>query len=327
MSYNANLFGQFILLFKALKKAAHDDPKRFVVFHDESQPLRRARQDFENFMLRTDFEQRVMHGEKKYFPQVPPTFEAEWKDYQELWSGALAHVFLKEIGFEVGDYDSKVKPNRTLEAPDAEHDVDFNPAFHKGGDALDMAFWPTRNYADEIGRDFEDDIHRASRIGLQAYEYLQRTIGLQLSDVFRRWQMLPVIFMPSHVSNKHGSSEKGSLYDLLDNAIRAFVADAPAASIAMCKAALEMVLKQHYNLPYQFVDKEGQRRDKGLAELIVLADEKYDFVQSNKILPLKNKADKIMHSYSRARKLPEEDEQTILQFLKTVKFLIQRAPA
>ena len=76
--------------------------------------------------------------------------------------------------------------------------------------------------------------------------YLERTIGIDISTVFHRWHRMPPFFVPSHVSDKHGLTEKGSLYELLNDAIRAYVAGAPAASIAMCRACLEMVLREHY---------------------------------------------------------------------------------
>jgi len=67
-------------------------------------------------------------------------------------------------------------------------------------------------------------------------------IGIDINGIFRRWREVPPIFMPSPVSNKQGE-EKGSLNDLLDNAVRAYVCGAPAAAIAMCRAVLKMVVK------------------------------------------------------------------------------------
>ena len=52
--------------------------------------------------------------------------------------------------------------------------------------------------------------------------------------------------MSALVANRYGASEKGSLLHLLDDAVRAYVSGAPAAAIALCRAALEMVLKRHY---------------------------------------------------------------------------------
>ena len=77
--------------------------------------------------------------------------------------------------------------------------------------------------------------------------------------------------MPAHVSNRYGASEKGSLSQLLDDAMRAYVFGAPCTAIVMCRAALEMVFKKHYG--------RGQWENEPLENLIVLASRKYDFVQ------------------------------------------------
>jgi hypothetical protein len=83
-------------------------------------------------------------------------------------------------------------------------------------------------------------------------------------------------------------------------------------------AALEMVLKQHYG--------RGQWEDEKLGRLVVLASQRYDFVQENKIKPLVDRANDILHNYTQRDRISEKDEHTILTFLKTVKYLIQRAP-
>ncbi len=124
--------------------------------------------------------------------------------------------------------------------------------------------------------------------------------------------------MPAHVVNRYGASEKGSLLHLLDDTIRAYVFGAPAAAIAMCRAALEVVLKQHY-LP-------DQQNNSDLSDLIILADKRYEFVQAGKIDPIRKKANGILHKYHDVERLSEEDERTILSYLKTLRFLIQRAP-
>ena len=125
--------------------------------------------------------------------------------------------------------------------------------------------------------------------------------------------------MPAHVSNWYGASEKGSLLHLLDDAVRAYVFGAPAAAIAMCRTALEMVLKRHYG--------RGDWDDEKLDNLIVLASYKYSkIVQKEKIDPFRILANRIVHKYDQVGRLSEEDDRTILNFFKTLKFLIQRAP-
>jgi hypothetical protein len=124
--------------------------------------------------------------------------------------------------------------------------------------------------------------------------------------------------MPAHVSNKHGQTEKGSLYDLMDDAVRAYVCGAPAASIAMCRAALEMVFKDHYG--------KNQWDDLKLGKMIVLASQRFEFVDEGRLRRLTSNANSILHNYSNNKRMSEHDEKTILEFMKTVKFLIQRAP-
>src|SRR5271163_1782448 len=77
-------------------------------------------------------------------------------------------------------------------------------------------------------------------------------------------------------------------------------------------------LKQHYG--------RGQWEDAPLGQLIVLANQRYHFVQEKRITPLVQKANRILHDYAKMNRFSDEDNRTILIFLKTVKFLIQRAP-
>ncbi len=132
--------------------------------------------------------------------------------------------------------------------------------------------------------------------------------------------------MPAHVSNKYGLTERGSIYELIDDAVRAYVFGAPAAAIAMCRAILETILKEHYDLEFQYRDNKGKLRDKGLGELIILADERYKFVQGKRVRNLSDAANKIMHRYSARNKITVEDEKIIIDFFKTNKFLLERAP-
>jgi hypothetical protein len=158
------------------------------------------------------------------------------------------------------------------------------------------------------------DAGNSCRLALGAYDYLTKTIGLNIDDVFRRWRKVPVVFMPAHVSNQYGASDKGSLLHLLDDAVRAYVCGAPAAAILPYRAALETVLRGHYG--------HGQWKDVKLGKLLVLASQRYYFVQGRKIQPFVRLANRIAHDYLEADRLSEEDDRTILNFLKTLKFLI-----
>lgn len=328
-----NILEQFLMLFNAVKRAAGNEPSRLATFYQQHQTINTAVNEFYTFMSRGDFERRVFHAPKKYHPQTPAGFERAFKDYKDNWelpiAACLNHALLEllEMDFGEGEADKAQSIDaQEVYVPDPNLEDSFDPLLHDGGKALPMAFWAAERLAEDIDV-HADTINYASKIGLEAYDYLVGAIGLDVEAVFRRWRAVPPIFMPAHVSNAHGMTERGSLYDLIDDAVRAYVFGAPAAAIAACRAALEMILKLHYEIDYQFKDREGRIRDKGLGELIILADEKYAFIQGKRLERLTNDANNVIHNYSRRNRLSEADERTILEFMKTIKFLIERAPA
>jgi hypothetical protein len=82
--------------------------------------------------------------------------------------------------------------------------------------------------------------------------------------------------------------------------------------------ALEMVLKRHYG--------HGQWENAKLGQLVFLASKQYDFITKNSLNPLVKQANHILHNYGQIERLSEQEDRTILFFLETVKYLIQRAP-
>jgi hypothetical protein len=341
MASKAASISEFMALFESVKREAAGDPGKLRVFYGQKQALKDAVDRLMLLVAFGAFERQVFHEGSKYVAQAPVDFEREWKEYTEDWASPLLFCWLNLDGLDLSallkalsteespssDLSTISGPGnrRHLRSPDPDLDDEFDPMIHDAESSLQMAFWTAESYADMVGNDFAGGTAFASKIGLEAYRYLVDTIGLDTSGAFRRWRNVPLIFMPAHISNHYGS-ERGSLFDLLDNAVRAYVFGAPAAAIAMCRALLEMLLKEHYGLDCQYVDALGRTRDKGMGELIILADAKYEFFQGPRIRRLTDSANRILHNYSSREALPEKDEMTILDFLKTIKFLIQRAP-
>jgi hypothetical protein len=339
-STRLNSLEQFLLLFNKVKEEAGHDPGKLGVFYDQKSALRSAVDALLMFFYSSDFERRIFHYGRKYVPQAPEGFDSAWNEFDRDWVGPLTSVWLPleididKLAISAAEGGATVSGDKEapgfdlsdeLESPNPDRDWEFDPLFHDGGKAFAMAFWTAETYASEVGTDHEDTAQRAAKIGLDAYDYLQNTIGFDAAMVFRRWRQLPVIFAPSHVSDQHGLTERGALNDLLENAARAYVFGADAAAIAMCRALLETVLKKHYELEYQY-EYKGELRDKGLGKLIILADEKYKFVQKTELQRLTQNANNVMHNYGARGKTSLTDEKTIVEFLKTIKFLIERAP-
>lgn len=334
----ASIFDQFLLYFNQVKDAAKGEPTRIETFYTQSEQIRSACNSLLQFLCTSDFERRVFYGDKKIFNCVPGQFETEWRDYEQNWRSVIygpEDSDFEEMLSEI--FDSGNEPT----APDDPHiiggnnnDVWFDPRVYNGGVAIKAGIECLSGlhdiYNSDISFEYEaggirGEYGEISQISLNAFDYLENSIGIKLCDVFKRWKSVPNVFMPAHVSNQHGR-EKGSLLHLLDDAVRAFVAGAPAAAIAMCRAALEIVLKKHYGLDVTYTKKNGDTREKPLGELIILASEKYDFFPQKRVRDLKDKANTIMHNYSEGMPLSNEDERTIIEFLRTVKFLIERAP-
>jgi len=342
MPTHISIFEQFMILFHEVKRCSGFEPSRIKTLYNQHADLKKAVDLLTTFLLRSDFKRRVFHGNRKYHKSVPVQFSDVYREYDEYWATEVTlagldlpdfneiqnqslEEFLDEAGNKALLYHTPFETTDGYERPDPEYESEFDPLRHDGGKAIEMALWITQSYAEEP-EETMDSIHAASRIGIEAFDYLCDTIGLDFHDVFKRWRIIPTIFMPAHVSNMHGSGKRGSLFELLDDATKAFVFGAPAAAIAACRAALEMVLKQHYEIEYRFQDKNGKTREKGLGELILVADEKYSFIQGKRLQRLTNSANKIMHSYSRTKPLTKDDESVILDFFRTLKFLIERAP-
>jgi hypothetical protein len=305
MPKHLSLFEEFLLYFETLKSVAKGEPCRVVTFSNESQAIKNAVNALQTFLVSTDFERRVFHGPRKLLAQVPEHFEIAWGEYRSSWLPMI---------MELNDWDEDLSLAEWEggSAWSSFWHSEFDPKYHDGGRwiAAGIEYLADLSDADHLDND--------RQITIGALDYLTDTIGLDVSDVFQRWRKVPITFMPAHVSNKHGQTEKGSLYDLIDNAVRAYVCGAPAAAIAICRAALEMVLNDHYG--------KGQWGKVKLGKMIVLASQRFDFVHEGRLRRLTNNANSILHSYSKTVRMSEEDEETILEFMKTVKFLIQRAP-
>lgn len=329
MQTKSTEFEQFLLLFGQLKATA-GTAARLTTFYAESAPIRRAVSALESFLMRSDFERRVFHG-RKQFKQVPSSFDDRWKEYKDCWQHALNHLKLVELVPMLDfnpDSESQTE-NDNLDPPDPETDTNFDPMYHDGGAAIETGIeYLEQVYELQKDGEFEEDERAANicRIGLDAFEYLKNTIRIDLSGVFQRWRRVPIIFMPAAVSNAH-ESEKGSLHDLLDDAIRAYVCGAPAAAMAMCRAALEQILKAHYLDPsdYTYKTKKNEEREKGLESLISLAEKRFEHIRKEKLSPRVRLANNIMHDYSRQRPLDPRDDHAIRDFLLTLKTLIEKA--
>lgn len=327
MTQKLRLSEQFRRAFEQLKDACDGSPKKLVTFFGDVPKFGRLASKVDNIAGQIERVQRY----RKTHPQISSEFIQDWKDYLYKWRKEIDYVvsteLLASLDFEVGTFEDFQKDGsvnfRSLSAPNPDFEDEFRPEAHDGGAAfsgLMVEIQQDAEYFRDIGEDACDTKANTLDVGRQALEYFENTIGIDISRAFERWNRIPAVFVPSHVSDRHGLTEKGSLYDLFDEAVRAYIAGAPAAAVAMCRALLEMVLRDHY-----LRGPDGQGGD--LHGVINLAAARYDFLNASKLHQLRMNANDLLHNYSAQSVRSLDDEKTVLAFFRDLKFYIEKAPA
>lgn len=326
MTQKLRVSEQFRIAFEQLKTACDASPKKLVTFFGDVPEFGRLASKVDSIASQIERVQRY----RKTHPQISNEFIQDWKDYLYKWRKEIDYVvsaeLLASLDFEVGTFEDFQKDRgfnfRPLSAPDPDFEDEFRPESHDGGAAFSGFMLEARDAAGYF-RDKDEDLFDAKAnaldIGRQALEYFENTIGIDINRAFERWNRIPAIFVPSHVSDRHGLAEKGSLYDLFDEAVRAYIVGAPAAAVAMCRALLEMVLRDHY-----LRGPDGQGGD--LHGVINLAAARYDFINASKLHQLRMNANDLLHNYSAQSVRLLDDEKTVLSFFRDLKFYIEKAP-
>jgi hypothetical protein len=332
---------EFLLLFNQMKQAARNKPENIETLYKNSEVFRASFEALHEFLNRSDLERRVFHSSKIVVPRAVG-FEAAWKEYEEKWRFRIVPPKINQpvdeelVGYLLGldnptpehaailekrlaeqrekifreSTVERIKTPATLRIPDPDIEEEFDALQHDGGAALEFGMEQLEFHS---GNSWDNYALNSCRLAIGAYDYLTETIGLNLRDVFRRWRDVPVVFMPAHVANRYGASDKGSLPSLLNDAVRAYIFGAPAAAIAMCRAAYEMIRKEHY--------RHGE-----LENVVVQADYQHGHDEET-IGDLVKRANEIMHNYHNRKRLSPDDDRTIVTFLATLKYFIEQAPS
>ena len=331
MSSKLMLSEQFRLRFENLRRATNDSPQTLLTFFREKPEFERLAREVK--IVADEIEKAGDY--RKAHPQESPGFISDFKDYTYKWRPEVTYVaewsqlelnLFDEDDFEPQTFEQFKRTYRKAEqktGPDADWETDFDPSKHDGSEAiadmLSLVVEQGKDRRDNPDEYMGDYIANTFLVGVEAFEYFERTIGIDVGTAFRRWNKLPAVFVPKHVSDRHGLTEKGSLYSLLDEAVRAYVAGAPAAAIAMCRAILEGVLRDHY-LRGEVADKDS------LHDVIDIAAARYRFLDKRKLHGLRIRANSILHDYGGLPALGAEDEKAILQVFKDLKYYIEKAP-
>ncbi len=227
-------------------------------------------------------------------------YDAAWKDHVEAaFERGLPEMFraramLPEL---LDGFDSST-PNPEPGDFDALSD-------DPGAVILEGLAWMAAEAADDPG----EGITWRYRRTVQAWHQFCASTGFDLSQSSRRWRSLQPVFLPPHVSNASGASSPKSPTRLLDQAVRAYVFGAPAAAIGMCRALMEEVLRSHYRIEAEDLEK-----------VIAIAEARIPWVRPLNLQARRRLANQVLHD---ARAV---EDDAVKDFLAVVRSLIERAP-
>ncbi len=353
MANDRQIFGFFRSRFDSLIAAVKDDPRRLQGVQATDKNLKQLASDL---MHAADNVERLQ-SEKKVVQNVDPHVLARWKQYREKWKMSVWYAGGRRRSQQQGQFSLIIGEMPSFENyrneyreyiqedPDPNwYPFDFDPQIHEGGRAVERLFETMREYreraAEQVPDLAEDDPGDDSdyealsaeanilTVGLQAVDYFQENIGISISGSFKRWNKLKPTMIPIRVSDVWDSSGKNPLFELLNDAIRAYVAGAPAAAVAMCRAALETVLKDYYlsEVKLEKRDLEGRIKSMQHDEVINLAVERYNFLDKTKLHDARKFCNRILHNYSRHRTELDEHDAELVSLFGDLRHWIEMAP-
>ena len=329
---------QFRLHFQQLRRACNDSPQSLINFFREKPKIEAHAKEVKRL---ADTIERVSTL-RKLHAQIAPEFIRDWQNYLSNWKTQVEYVdlwpMLNSNLFDEEDFAPPsfecFRENRSgvsaLESPEPLYDEKFEPTRHDGGIAVaEMVNLVAERAADRhVNAQDDNDIVMANTvlIGVEAIEHLENVIGIDIARIFERWNRMPAVFVPRHVSDHYGLTENRSLFGLFDQAVRAYVAGAPAAAIALCRSLLETVLKNHYLTAESGNERRKLDRAK-LDKVIELAVARYDFLDKGQLDAHRKNANRILHDFSGGKALSTEDEIDLLKFFRDLKNYIEQAPS
>lgn len=240
----------------------------------------------------------------KAIDRVPKGFKAQLRDYEADWADTIGEVVGKAIAKSVEEIDEI--PEAPSEEEQESDRPNFDPRWENAAQLVEDLLWLSDTHAQ-----FDDDIADQQRKALQAWDWFRDTAGLDLKAVAHRWKEIEPILVPDHVANAYGASDPSSLYEMLNQAVRAYVYGASAAAIAMCRTLTDLVLTRHYGC-------QGE----DLEQVIIFAEKqpKNLWVKRLALQDKRRLANQVLHEYR------EVEDKAVVDWLTTLKELIERVP-
>ena len=273
------------------------------------------------------FESHRVRSKRKIVVQAHPAFFNAHNDYRARWRNVIVNLWdwesIKAGEEPISDWLdreiealSKVPAERSNIEDDGREfivDDDTNWDFDPSKDSAAVQF---EGVADYLSDKSEDAAFFSRASG--AFAWLKKTMGIDVGAMERRWHEFPVIVISQGVSNVHGLGDPLSLFGYLDNVRLAYVGGAPLAAISMCRAATEIIIRDHYN---------GGDQDTALTKLIMQTQQRREcgFMKGLNLASKVKDANKILHSKPHEIRHSDPARTLILDWVRAIQILIVEA--
>lgn len=153
----------------------------------------------------------------------------------------------------------------------------------------------------------EDEVERYNK-AWGAWKFFTERLGLDFSGINKRWLAAPELFIQPHVAQ----TEESPIVELYNEAVKAYVFGCKIASVAMCRALMEYILKKHYNV-----------QGKDLENIIAIGEQRFPQLQKLKMQGKRLFSNKLLHNYETGTDI---EDRGVIGYLRTIKMLVQDVP-
>jgi len=311
----------FLILFIKLKRETNNSPANLEWLINDKPAIADL-----CYLLNNSYIEISRTLVKKYDKHTvtPNVFSKRWDDYNKNWATLVAEAAkvgeerdLEEFAKDLEKITEKAIADGKAETPEEFLSQELERWLEeRGPKPLDLLVDNPANIMNDlysllqelISNDYFDGL--INNRHLEAWDFFEGTIGIDYLKTYGRWRSAPELFIPSHMEGRFNIT---SIEELYNEAVRAYVFGLTEASVAMCRALLEYILRRYYRL-------SGD----DLSRIISEAERKYGKLKELKLHSKRELANKVLHDYENRGK---EIEKAALDFLQTIRHLVTNVPS
>jgi hypothetical protein len=315
----------FLISFNELKNIVSNAPSKLIWLAKERENI----QDLCNKVHRNyNSIKRLLTTKGSKVTLIDTNFEKEFKEYELNYKkhvSKAAEPSEVRMGNEIHDAlvqgeDTWLKSGKTKEeyweymkkiiAEFKSPEMDFAPfvPWEDDPSSLIEGILDDANLLDLTMSDVDEEWGKRYEKAWGAWRFFTGRFCLNFSEINEKWLKAPELFIQTHVSQ----FKETPIVQLYNEAVRAYALGCNNASITMCRALMEHILKKHYKV-----------YGKDLEERINNAAHLFPQFLKQKLHNLRIKANKVLHYYESGINIKNLE---VTDCLSTIKILVQGVP-